>query len=293
MKKIACILALSLLAGAVLAQTADKPAAKAPVVALVAAIGDQVEIVRQREGIASNREPFIRQTFPINGQALNIAILRGLDRAVEEEEPQAQRVLLAWTTPPEVSRQLAKGSSQDREAIVMLALKEHLKSLPERANWDRIEAIVPSYFYEGVKGMGRKLSGIGFYVQPLGTNSVSIQPDGSITMDPTPEKSADHATIDPNTGDVGYSNTFIAPYMYFQRITFDAHTLDVIAKKRQFDNVKYADPHATAVDVGLQIPLNVMTAKLLEVIEQSAYTSVRGNASVTATTPQIAASAPH
>ncbi|WP_077036664.1 hypothetical protein [Pelomonas sp. KK5] len=297
MRRLATTALLSLsLAAAAVAVHAQAPAVVKPqVVALVAAVGDQIDVVRQRESVGSNREPFSRKTMAVNGQALNLAVLKGLDRAVAEGEPQSTRVMLAWSSPPELADRLMKVSGAEREALVLEALKSYLKNVPERANWDRIEAVVPSYFYESVKGLGRKLSGVGFYVQPLKNNKVVMNENGNIEMDAVSDKRADLRTVDPNTGNIGYSDVYIAPYLYIQRVTFDAKTLEVTGRQRMFGSTKYADPTATQIDVGDQIPLNVMTAKLLDVVERSAYGSVRGESTVTVTTPQevpSAASAP-
>jgi len=296
LKNLACALVVALVGNCAWAQPAAKPAT----VALVAAVGDQVDVVRQRERTGSHREPFSRKSIPVNGQALNLAVLKGLDQAIEEEEPQAQRVLLAWTAPTEVQRQLAGTHGKDREALVLAALREHLRAMPARAGWDRIEAILPSYFFESVGGLGRKLSGVGFYVQPLSKGAVSVEWDdndaiGTVTSDAGAADESDFKTVDPNTGETGRSSTYVAAYMYFQRITLDARTLEVLARKRQLDNVKYADPKSTALDVGDQIPLRVMTGKLLALAERSAYTSVRGKSQVFVTQPKAvdpAASAP-
>lgn len=295
MKRLLCTVTVLSLSSTLWAQTPTGP----KTVALVAAVGDQLEVVRQRQTAGSNLEPFTRKRFPLNSQALNYAVLRGLDRAIEDEEPQARRVLLAWNSPPELQRRLAEAPNQDRDALVLAALKEHLKSLPARAQWDRIEAIVPGYFYEGLSGLGRKLSGLGFYVQPLSNGAIPVEwalngdaGAAAAAGNLEPEKDADRRTLDPNTGQVGHSYTFIATYMYFQRITLDARTLDVLATKPQFDNVKYADPQSTAVDVADQIPLSVMTAKLLEMAEQSAYTSVRGKSYVSTSAPRAIVPAP-
>lgn len=291
--------AIALLLGSALgaaAQVSAPAPGKTQVVALVAAVGDKIDIVRQRPQVASNREPFTRRAMPVNGQTLNMAVLKGLNRAIEEEEPTTQRVLLRWTAPADLAEKLAKAAGEDRESLVLDALKTHLRSLPQRAGWDRIEAIVPSYFYSGVGGMGRKLSGMGFYVQPNQKMTVTFSEEGEISDGPGQSESVgeDQKTIDPNTGNVSRSDTFIAPYMYFKRITLDARTLEVVGTKRQFDNVKYADPNSTAVDVGESMSLAQMTAKLLEVAERSAYKSVRGNkGDVTVTAPrELPASAP-
>lgn len=297
LKQTACILAL---AGISLGAWAQSPA-RPLTVALVAAVGDQIDVVRQRERTGSHREPFIRKSIPINSRALNMAVLKGLDQAIEEEEPQAQRVLLAWTAPAPTQQQLADAQGKERESIVLAALQEHLRSLPARAEWDRIEAILPAYLFSNVRGMGRKLAGVGFYVQPLGKGSVPVEwdedtgSDDSSVASADAESGSDYKTVDPNTGEVGRSSTYVAAYMYFQRVTLDARTLEVLARKRQLDNVKYADPKATALDVGDQIPLRVMTGKLLALAERSAYTSVRGTSNVSVTQPrpvEPAASAP-
>lgn len=285
------------IAGLAQAQT-EPPQPKPPVVALLAAVGEQIDVVRQRASVGSNIEPFRRRSMPINGQALNYAVLRGLDRAIAEEEPQAQRVLLRWTAPPETAKALADSASKSREAIVQEALLHYLSTLPERAQWDRIEAILPSYFFSEIKGMGRKLSGIGIYVQPLANSRFDFDENGEMSEaagQSAGDGDGDHRTIDPNTGAVGRSATFIAPYMYFQRITLDARTLEVIGRKRQFDNTKYADPNATALDVGDQMPVKQMFEKLLQVVERSAYQSVRGvrsEVNVTVPVPVPADSAP-
>jgi hypothetical protein len=290
LKNLACILAAAIAGGTAWAQAPAKP----PTVALLAAVGDQVDVVRQRERTGSHREPFMRKSIAINGQALNLAVLKGLDQAIEEEEPQAQRVLLAWTAPAEVQRQLANAQGKEREALVLAALKEHLRTMPARAGWDRIEAILPSYFFESVGGLGRKLAGVGFYVQPLSKGAVSPDwgdVDAPVAADAAPEDESDYKIVDPNTGQHVRSSTYIAAYMYFQRVTLDARTLEVLARKRQLDNVKYADPNSTAVDVGDQIPLRVMSGKLLDLAERSAYTSVRGKSSVYVTQPKAVAPA--
>lgn len=281
-----CLLLLALASFGADAQRAGKP----PTVALIAAIGDQVDVVRQRERTGSHAEPFSRKSLAINGRLLNMAVLKGLNQAIEEEEPLAQRVLLNWTAPADTQAQLAQAHGKEREAIILSALQAHLRAMPSRADWDRIEAILPSYFYAGFGGMGSKLSGVGFYVQPLDKGAAAVPweadaPDGA-TADMVAETGSGYRTVNPRTGEVGSSNTYIAAYMYFERVTLDACSLDVIARKRQLDNVKYADPEATALDVGDQVPFKVMAGKLLTLAERSAYVSVRGASQVFVTAPK-------
>lgn len=267
-----------------------QPAGKPPTVALIAAVGDQVDVVRQRERTGSHAEPFSRKSLSIDSRILNMAVLKGLNQAIEEEEPLAQRVLLNWTAPADTRALLARAHGKEREAIILAALQAHLRAMPARADWDRIEAILPCYFYAGFEGMGSKLSGVGFYVQPLDKGAEAVPweadaPDGA-TADMVADTGAGYRTVNPRTGEVGRSSTYVAAYMYFERITLDARSLDVIARKRQLDNVKYADPEATALDVGDQVPLKVMAGKLLALAERSAYVSVRGASQVFVTVPK-------
>jgi len=269
----------------------------AQTVALVAAIGDRVELVRQRPSTGSNLEPYTRQTVQVSSQALNYAVLRGLDKAMAEQEPDATRVLLQWTMPSELAERVEKARGAQRQDLVLGALTEHLKSLPARQGWDRVEVIVPAYTFLELRGMGTKLSGIGIYVQPLARQSIDISSmaDGAGTMD-IAETEADGAyrTINPNTGETAHSSVYVAPYMYFERLSYDAKTLVLLKRQRFFDNTKYADPMSTALDVAQQMTPAQTLGKLLESVERSAYKSVRPLASeVTASEPKpVAAPAP-
>lgn len=259
---------------------AQRVQAEAPTtVALLAAVGDQFTFVRQKQSTGSNLEPFSRQTMQLQTQQLNYAVLRGLDRAIELEEPQARRVLLSWTAPAEVKAAMEKSYVNNRNEVLLDALRKYLASMPERKQWDRIEAIVPHFSYRGVKGLGTKLSGIGVYVQPLQSMSVDINGEGDIESS---ERNGSYFTVDPNTGDKSNYSTYVAPYFYFDRVTLDAQTLKVLSRKPQMDSIKYHDPTSTAVDVARQLSSAQMIDKLLDLAEKSAYRSVRGSVEVSA-----------
>jgi hypothetical protein len=267
-------------------------AAKKPI-ALVSAVGDQLTLVRQKEGIGSNIEPFTRRELQLNGQSLNFAMLRGLDKALELEEPQTPRVLLRWEAPEETRKALAESQGRERDDAVLQALISHLRSLPERGQWSRIEALLPKFFRHQARGMGTKLAGIGIYTQPLESGQIDLSGDGVATAIEGPAD-GHNRTINPTTGEYGRASTYVAPYVYFERVTLDAQTLAVIGRKSQFDNVKYHDPMATANDVFKHLPLNDLLGRLMDLAERSAYQSVRGKeGSVEVSTPrELPASAP-
>ena len=175
------------------------PSAQSPqVVALVAAIGDRFEVVRQRRQVGSNIEPFTRRTIQVPNQALNYAVLRGLDQAVADDEPQAKRVLLQWTMPTELADRLEKTPGQHRQELVLGALLPYMQSLPQRQSWDRIEVLVPAYIYTPMKGMGTRLSGIGVYIQPLPNLKVALGDVSDVDVAFT-EADGDYRTVNPNT----------------------------------------------------------------------------------------------
>lgn len=273
---------LGVLAAPAAVVTAQVEPPRPRVIALVAAVGDRISVVRQKESIGSHMEPFSRRSLPVNGPALNMALLRGLDQGIAQEEPQAQRVLLRWTAPAEVTQALAEARGPERDNLVLDALLKHLAAMPARAQWDRIEALLPKHFYAEMRGMAGKLSGIGIYVQPLKSEQIEISEQGLSNIGVPAD--GDYRTVDPKTGRRGNASTYVAPYVYFERVTLDAQTLTVLARKRQFDNIKYNDPSSTALDVLDQLPPAELLGRLLELAERSAYQSVRGKTSTVETT---------
>jgi len=254
------------------------PSPKPAVIALVAAVGDKLSFVRQRQGTGSHIEPYTRNSMPINSQALNFAVLRGLDKALELDEPGSQRVFLRWTAPAEVSAAIDKSHGARRDDLLLEALREHLRGLPMRADWDRIEAVLPRYSHLERQGMAGKLGGMGVYVQPLQSGSVEFDENGEISASSTND--GQHKTVNPKTGETARESTFVAPYFYFDRVTLDAKTLAVLSRKPQYDNIKYNDPYSGAIDVGRQLPVKDMFERLLTLAERSAYQSVRGKSEV-------------
>lgn len=267
-------LSFALTAQAQVAPPPNRPA----VIALVAAVGNKLSFVRQRQSTGSHLEPYTRNSVAINSQALNFAVLRGLDKALELDEPGSQRIFLSWTTPAEVSAAIEKSYGAKRDELLLEALREHLRQLPQREGWDRIEAVLPRYSHLERQGMAGKLGGMGVYVQPLQAGSVEFDENGEISSSTTND--GQHKTVNPKTGETAKESTFVAPYFYFDRVTIDAKTLAVISRKPQYDNIKYADPYSDAIDVGRQLPVKDMLERLLTLAERSAYQSVRGKSEV-------------
>ncbi|MEO7254577.1 MAG: hypothetical protein ABIZ64_10115, partial [Casimicrobium sp.] len=124
----------------VAAKTASAPAT-GKTFALVSAVGDQFQMVRQKEEVGSHLENFTRQSLTVPDQALNHAVLRGLDRAVAAEYPDSNRVFLAVRSDATIQAALP----QDREALTMKRVLALMEVNPARKDWDQIIVVVPKW----------------------------------------------------------------------------------------------------------------------------------------------------
>jgi len=268
----AIAIALPLIA---LAQEATKPP---QTIALISTLGDQLSIVKQRGKRASSMDDFSRRTLQVDPQLLNMAVLRGLDSALAAEEPNSRRIMLRWSANPRLVDQLKNASFEARDALVLDALRERLVQMPQRAEWDRIEAILPRYAWESREGMPSRLGGIGIYVKPTGNQWELLDEDGidrkQVYADP------DQITTNVRTGEQQKDKAYVAPFISFERVTLDAKTLAVVARKPQFTHTKYSDPKANSIDVIEQVPPAEIVTQLNALVERAAYRSVRGSVEV-------------
>lgn len=267
---------------AVPAQEAAKPA---QTIALISTLGDQLSIVKQRGKRASSVDDFSRRTVAVDPQLLNMAMLRGLDSALAAEEPASRRIMLRWSATPALIEQLKEASFEARDALVLDALRERLALMPQRAEWDRIEAILPRYAWESREGMPNRLGGIGIYVKPTGNQWELLDDDG---IDRKREYAdPDQTTTNPRTGEQQKDKAYVAPFISFERVTLDARTLAVVARKSQFSHTKYSDPQSNSIDVIEQVSPAEIVAQLGKLVEQAAYRSVRGAVEVGPVKPAL------
>lgn len=248
---------------------AQPPAATPPatsvaapkVIALVAAVGDQFQYVRQKESVGSHFEPYIRQTLAVPDHALNNAVLRGLDRAVEQQYPQSERLYLAVRGDPAIQKALP----QEREALTTKRVLALLEANPDRQRWDQIIMVVPKWLMSEQQGMGSKLTGIGLYVQPLGND---WDTSGEIVED----------LIEDTARAQVRSRKFIAPFFYVQVTTLDARTMKVIRSESRYDFRKIVDKESTALDVQAQFTPEQLASHMQRFVETSALKAVNENA---------------
>lgn len=257
-----------------LAAPAQEAARPAPTIAIISTLGDQLSIVKQRGKRASSVDDFSRRTLQVDPQLLNMAVLRGLDSALAAEEPASRRIMLRWSTNPGLAEQLKNASFEARDALVLDALRERLAQMPQRADWDRIEAILPRYAWESREGMPNRLGGIGIYVKPTGNQWDLLDEDGIDRKQDLADP--DRTTTNPRTGEQQKDKSYVAPFISFERVTLDAKTLAVIARKPQFSHTKYSDPNSKSVDVIEQVSPAEIVTQLNTLVEQAVYRSVRG-----------------
>ncbi len=250
-------------------QAAAVPAKPAKVVALVSLVGNEFSYVEQKFQTGSHLSPYHRRSARVEGQALNFAVLRGLDNALRQVEPNAKTVLLAMPAPtldPDL-----RGAAKDR------ALRERLlaalERTPERMQWDEIIAVTPRYQFAGFDGMGDKLAGIGVYVQPIPSARFSDLGDGFDTLGAPAEAEA----MDPNEREAVRSSTYVAPFMYMQLTVYDARTLKVLRTEDRLEHQKLYDPKSTALSVRNMFSADDLAGFIETFVERTARRAVAGD----------------
>ena len=224
--------------------------------ALVSAIGGEISVVRQRRDVGSNIEPYRRYKVPVPGPDIDAAVLRGLDRAVAAEDPDATRIFMRLS--PEVFQGVA---GYQRGDVLSGKVIEALQAHPERASWHRIVIVAPRFLNPGRAGMGSKLHGIGLYIQPIGRGRMGAFDDEiSTAIDPD--------TISP-TGEKNPSYRYVAPYFYAQTWVIDAKTMKILEITERYDFQRMYDPDSPALDVAQTIPVEVLAPMMEKFVERA------------------------
>ncbi len=199
------VLAALLVGSAAFAQAPGKPRTYA----LISAIGSEITYVRQVKGTGTNITPYRRFPVHVPDGSIDSAVLRGLDRAVAQEEPDSKRIFLRLA--PGALKGIA---GHKRGEVISAQILSDLEFAAERKDWDRIILVTPRFSNAGFSDMGEKLHGIGIYVQPLGR---SIEAFGESEL----QSSSDPGTFAPD-GKRSSSYRFVAPYFYAQVWVIDA-----------------------------------------------------------------------
>lgn len=260
------IIATGILLAATCVAHAQQEAAPPIVYALVAAVGDQFSLVRQKPQVGTNIiDHFERYMQQIPGDALNVAVLRGMDRVVAESDPAIKRVYITLG-----AAEMEGVAPQERERVAIGKVVSALAQRPERAQWTRIIAVTPRYLFSEREGLGSKLQGIGVYVQPLGSASLG-RPEGPDAVGPG---GMDPDTVTPE-GNASRSRRFIAPYFYTKIWVLDAKTLEIISSDERYDFRRIYDPMWTANNIEANLSAEELAATVETFVERSSAKALR------------------
>ena len=233
--------------------------------ALISAVGDRFTIVSQKQSVGSNViDNFSRKTIKIQGNVLNSAILRGLDKALADSDPTSVRIFMSLE-----AAELDNVYPQDREAVALGKIVSAVEKMPQRKDWDKIIVVAPKYMQSEYSGMGSKLSGLGVYIQALYSAKLTDTGTESSGSEVGINDSNASGTTAPD-GTKSVSTRYIAPFSYLQAWTLDAKTLAVIDKNARHDFTKLFDKQSTALNAALTIPDDVLASRILTLAERSA-----------------------
>lgn len=272
-------LGLSMVATLAKAQASDPVAAPArPLTyALISAVGDRFTVVSQKYSTGSNViDNFTRTVLKVPDNALNSAVLRGLDRALAQSDPTSVRVFMSLE-----AAELDNVNPQDREAVALGKIVSVVEKMPQRKDWDKIMVVAPLYMQSEYSGMGSKLAGVGVYIQPLQSGSLTGNSvDSGFGQDISLDQFGGSDTTSPD-GKKSSSRRYIAPFAYIQVWTLDAKTLAVIDKNARHDFTKLFDRQSTSVNLWNSIPADVLAVRLLTLTERSAAGALGADLSAT------------
>jgi hypothetical protein len=212
------------------APDAAKPA-KPTVYALVTAVGEQFTIMTELRNTGSHISPFRGESFKVKDNFLNLSVLRSLDKAMAEKDPDSKRI---YMTLPSASMDAAE--KWEREDVALNEVEASLKAAPERAQWDRIIVVTPAYHPYRANGLGGRLIGFGIFYQPncrtsrCRSNDPWYNTTEGVTPDDTPIR----------------VSQFVAPFAFLDIWVLDAKTFAVIDRQRTYDSIKVYNPQATS-----------------------------------------------
>lgn len=272
MRRIAAAAATAALLVAAAPAAAQAPTPQKRTYALVSAIGSSFTLVRQRMQAGSMIDGDRRFERRVPGVAIDAAVLRGLERIVREEDPEAE-VIYMKLNPDE----LAGARRYERGEVALGKLASALEKMPQRGHWHRILVVTPGYMNSGREGLGGKLHGIGIFVQPAeklprNNEDFTRRPDATRSLDGTP----------------GESDRWVAPYFYAQVSILDPRTLRVLETRERRDFEKLHDPRSIANDIELDFPPEVLGERLERFVELSTADALREmRGSVTVSEPRV------
>ena len=260
----ALALVLATFATAALAQgDAQKPS----VYALLSAVGSRFEVLHVQQQTGTRLEAAQREAYRIDGNVLNRLVLQGLDRAVMRLDPDSRRVYLSMD--PTWSSRYTRAPRDSLPDSVLSQLRKM-----DRSGWDRLLVAVPAQRVEDKEGLGRRMQGLGIYVQPLcqsDTGWGSRRGLGSCETGFAPPSGPEAHTP---KGETMAANTFVAPYSFIEVWVLDPRSLEVIDRTTQYGHRKLADDSGNLTGIVSGFHNDFLATQIVEVVQSAAREAV-------------------
>ena len=248
------LLAIALALCATLA-FAEQPSPRTRIHALVAAVGDQFQVIYEEKSTGSSLPPFRRRTVEVGANQLNRIVLRSLDQAMEKADPGSERLYLALTPPP------------NADAIAWIV--GELEKIPQHAQWDSIVVATPGYQGLAVNRMPSRMRGLGLFAQPM----CQSNPEACDRRE-VPFVGADAVTPD---GKPIQANYFVAPFSLLDIRLLDPKTLAVIEKLESYDHQKFYDPKAVSSNMFDNVDKAALAQHIVSLVERSVTSAMAGS----------------
>lgn len=258
----ALALLLATLATAALAQgEARKPS----VYALLSAVGTRFEVIHAQQQTGTHLESTQREAYRIGGNVLNRLVLQGLDRAVMGLDPDSRRIYLSMD--PNWNSRYGRARPDNLPESILAQLREM-----DRTSWDRLLVAVPAQRVVDGEGLGKRIQGMGIYVQPLCQSDTGTRGRiGSCDTGFRPPAGPEARTP---KGETMAANTFVAPYSFIEVWVLDPRTLDVIDRTTQYTHRKLADNSGNITGIVSGFHDEFLATQIVDVVQQAANAAV-------------------
>jgi len=249
------------------AQPVD-PAGKPRVYALLAALGDQFNVVTEVSRTGTHLSPYARRTYQDVDRVLDRLALHSLDQAIAKIDPESRRIYM--TLPPAA---LDGVPASERGPVAIARIAAELEKLPQRGEWDRIVVAAPAYRALAVDGLGSRQQGFGLFVESQCQAACGgfRSEDQARAIAREPPDGVDAVTSEDKPIK---ARTFIAPFSYIEVWVLDPKTLAVVDRQQGFDSQKLAEPPEKALDLTDGEAREYVTKRITALIDVSIGTAV-------------------
>jgi hypothetical protein len=206
-----------------------------------------------------------REAYRIDGNTLNRLVLQGLDRAVASLDPDSRRLYLSMD--PVWDTRYRRGRRDNLPDSVLAEIRKM-----DRSGWDRLLVAVPAQRVEDGAGLGKRMQGLGIYVQPLCQSDTGW--GGRIGSCENGFRPVSGPEAHTPKGENLAASTFVAPYSFIEVWVLDPRTLEVIDRTTQYTHRKLADDsgHVTGILAGFHD--DFLATQIVQVVQSAARDAV-------------------